>query len=73
MEENLSSIRLKENGIFIWIQFKEKNKTIYIIERRSDFEKSIRIDEDENGNSTISTILIEKDQITSTGPVPLYN
>ena len=73
MEKELTSINLKENETYIWVQYKNKSKTTHIIEQKSDFRKSIRIDEDENDNSTISTILIEKDKITSTGPVPLYN
>ena len=72
-EKNFEKIQLKENEIYVWIKYKNKSKTIHIIKQKADFRKSIRIDEDGNGNSTISTILMSKDKITITGPVPLCN
>ena len=72
-EKNLEKIQLKENEIYVWIKYENKSKTIHIIKQKANSRKSIRIDEDENGNSTISTILMSKDKVTITGPVPSVN
>lgn len=44
-----------------------------ITEETKDYKKSTRIDEYENGNSTTSTILTNKDEIIITGPSSLCN
>ena len=48
-------------------------KTTRIAEETKDCKKYTRIDEYENGDSTTSTILMDKDEIKITGPSPLCN
>ena len=64
---------LKENETFVRIQYLPKHKIIEITECKKNYEKSKRIDEYENGNSTKSTILKTADGIKCLGPVPLYD
>ena len=57
-------MKLKENETFVRIQYLLNHKVIQIIERKKNYEKSRRIDEQEDGNLTHSTILQNKDEIT---------
>ncbi len=49
-------MKIKKDEVYIRIQYKKGHKIIQIIEKKDNFEKSKRIDEYEDGNSTISTI-----------------
>ena len=66
-------MKIKKDEVYIRIQYKKGHKIIQIIEKKDNFEKSKRIDEYEDGNSTISTILKTLNGIKIIGPFPLYN